>query len=173
MRLSTVRRTVRLLILPLLLSNAIFIPLSRAVVFHTNSIGNFLPDVGALNRTMGHSSALWALGLGVLQEGGSSSTDKLIIAGDAGADDDEGEEDELGELITSEYMRTALARAQHMTVTSPEDISREGWKLIFSSPLVSLLKRRVDTPDRKVGPVEYLMYVFMNLCWASLMKLLP
>ena len=139
---------------PLLLSRALLLPLSRAVLFQPSSVGNLLPDLDALNSTLGHSTALWALGLGLAEEASEPSPTPRPV----GEDDDDGDEDfESGQLISRDELTETLEAAKRMTGLSPEDIAREGWHVIHSSPLISLLKRRLKVRDRSPGPVEYLM----------------
>lgn len=137
---------------PLLLSRALLLPLSRAVLFQPSSVGNLLPDLDALNSTLGHSSALWALGLGLVEEPREPGP-----VPEPTSDEDADEEFERGQLISREELAQTLEAAKKMAGQTPEDFAREGWHVIHSSPLISLLKRRLKVRDRSPGPVEYLM----------------
>lgn len=138
------------LTMPLLLSRALMLPLSRAALLQPGSIGNLLPDLEALNRTMGHPSALWALGLSLAEE---NSREDVVAAEEEGED----EQFERGQLISREELAQTLEDAKRLMGHTPEEMAREGWHLIHSSPLISLLKRRLRVRDRPHGPVEYLM----------------
>ena len=55
-------------------------------------------------------------------------------------------------------MRIALDQARVLVAARPEQVAAQGWNLVYSSPLISLLKRRGQPRGRGVaGPVEYLM----------------
>ena len=140
--------------LPLLMSKALLLPFSRAVIFQPSNLGNIMPDLATLNSTMGHPNILWSLGLGYnpdIQDAASVSTSLDESS------EDEDEVDESTQFIPITEMTEALGVALRLSEASMEDIKAEGWNLVFSSPLISLLKRRVKKAGRNPGPVEYLM----------------
>ena len=67
-------------------------------------------------------------------------------------------DDEAGQIIGAEEMKTALANALTLMNLSKQEILDKGWNEVFHSDTFSLFKRRILRADgSKNGPVEYLM----------------
>lgn len=102
---------------------------------------------------MGHSSTLWSLGLSDI------AADEATEASATSEGEEDGEDvEEENAFITLDEMKNALAQAQLIgAVDKPEDLIGEGWNLVYSSRLISLMKRRARVAGKQPGPVEYLM----------------
>ena len=87
--------SVGVLVLPLLLARALILPLSRAVVFQPSNLGNILPDMTVINRTMGHSS--WMLSLGLEPDGAVDSGRLPAVSGSLSTDEEDEDDRDIGD----------------------------------------------------------------------------
>ena len=99
----------------------------RTVLFPFSTFRSMLsnPPVHLLNTTMGHSDAVLALGI-MLGSGNNKSK----------------QEEAQVSFIDINELTEALNRGLELSTKSQEDIAKAGWKVVHSSPLCSLYKKR-------------------------------
>lgn len=118
-----------------------------------------------MNATLGHSNALWSLGIVAVPR--SSGAKENSVEDDEGSADSSSKggevisEDELWEakqLIKVDEMDSALEKTLDLAEKSKEEIVKANWRLVHDSDNFQLYKRR-DEPATPGGhsPVVYLM----------------
>ena len=113
----------------------------------------------AVNQTIGHSDAVFAIGLN------PRDRVKRTTAVGAGEDGDEGDSDDGGDAavssrtyrISNDELAKALDTALALAQQSQADIQKAGWKLVHQGDVFALYKRRVKRLIGDGTAVEYMM----------------